>query len=1844
MTDDGTIDIKIEPQAIGLAEETQAKLERLERELKPVDVRLAAELAKGFAERARVLAREALERVRPEVAIHPTLAKGFATQARREAEAAVKQAKTVAMPLEADLNATQLRKQMAAAQKEASKTALEATMTVDASVLTEGAIAAVREAQLAIADHPLQVRWDVDATELSILVTEAIDLAQADVRTMPIDVGFDVDPLDLSLLAIEAVEAAQADVRTMPLDVAFDLDPALLAAEARAAVVAAQASLPPLTPGTAAPGAAAATGAESTAAATVGGSALAGIAKGAAGIGVVTAGLGVGVLKLGLDFDEAFDGIRVKLGLTGDDLVKMEDLFKATAAGSRGSMEDVSLAFGTIAQRTGAADETLATITDQFVNLSRVTGTDLTSNLQNGLTALTNFGAPIEQYPDLLDQLYRASQLSGTSVSDLAADLGASGAALRAAGYDFTTSTALIANLRKEGIPAEQVMGSLGIAARKFAKDGKEPAAGLRDTIDAIKNATSSTEALQMAQGVFGRGAVGITDAIRSGRFEFQDFAAAVGMGADSISKAATDTDDFPEVLQQIRNQLTVALEPIATPLLGSISDGMTELLRTVQENMPAIESAFSGIGKAFGAALRFIMSLLPMVLPLIAALGSAVGFLADHLEDLAPILKPVIAAVAAWLAWGKVVSIVSSVAGAVSTLGSALGGVASFLLANPIVLGIAAIGAALFAAYKYIEPFREAVDKIGALIMDTLWPALQLVGQAIGALFGGDFAKAGDLLSEAGDKIVSFVSNLGPLLLDAGGALWDWIVDTVPDLLGKAWDAFIALETWLYGTAFPWLLGKLADGAVWLWGWVKESVPKAIAWLGDALSNLGDWIIDSGVPWLVEKAQQLGAALWSFLEDVGPKILPALWGFLQTIGGIILEAVPWLLDQAKNLGLAILGGIGHFAKRLIPLLWEGLQKLGGWLLGTAVPWLGEKALDLLGALLSGLGSLAEHLPGWIWDGLVALGDFILTDAIPWLLEKGADLLLWLVQGLGSLAGSLVGWAWDGFTALLAALPGLAGDVLGFFVHLPFDIIAGLLSLGSMLVDALVAAFTWLWNNLPGIASAVFDFFAGLPGQLLGFLGDLGSTLWGWATAGFDWLVTNLPGIAQGVWDFFTGLPGTIVEKIGDLGETLLSAGGDLMQGLWDGITNVAEGAVDLGKDIVNAIVGFINDNLIDNINDGIASVWEYLPGDPPQIPHIPELAAGGIVSTPTIALIGEAGPELVLPLNDPARMAELLAQAGIASDAAQSVSSSTPVTAAAIPLPDLAPVQAWADQLVAIIATIPATLEGTVPLGFRQLLIHVLDEWESLDNGMTEVLVAAANRLLRELGNVSALLVAAMKTTGEKATEGFATGLENGTGRIIAAVQGYARSLSNALNPVLSAVGAPAVQLAFASGGRVPGPRVDRDVVPAMLTPGEVVIRRREVDRWGAGALLALNEGRVPPGWLIPRRFNEGGAVASIDPAGVQRGRSYAEAAVGKPYVWGAVGPNGFDCSGLWSAIISEVRNQRPQRLFTSSSLIDSAKKIGMLPGLGQISVGAFKGNPGHVAGTIAGTNYEATPPRVRKGPGARGAADGMFTHRFHVGNGLWLEPGQRIDLPGTPKLEKLGELSRTADAFMAMTAGKSKAFVDANTFVTDTSLASLMELGTAAGGSLDDWLRQAIALAGVGQWWLPGLRTIAMRESGGNPKAINLWDSNARKGVPSKGLMQTIDPTFRAYHLAGHDDIWNPVDNAVAAIRYILARYKDIANVQQADPSRPPKGYALGGIVTDDLDRMRQLVGATAPLMGGGDQGADAASIVAAVQRLEGVLERPNQHLHLGDAPAAQSPDTFGDSLLHRLRPYLR
>lgn len=93
----------------------------------------------------------------------------------------------------------------------------------------------------------------------------------------------------------------------------------------------------------------------------------------------------------------------------------------------------------------------------------------------------------------------------------------------------------------------------------------------------------------------------------------------------------------------------------------------------------------------------------------------------------------------------------------------------------------------------------------------------------------------------------------------------------------------------------------------------------------------------------------------------------------------------------------------------------------------------------------------------------------------------------------------------------------------------------------------------------------------------------------------------------------------------------------------------------------------------------------------------------------------------------------------------------------------------------------------------------------------------------------------------------------------------------------------------------------------------------------------------------------------------------------------------------------------------------------------------------------------------------------------------------------------------------------------------------------------SLDGWIAKALGLMGLPQALATGVKTIIMHESGGNPNAINNWDSNAAAGNPSQGLMQTIPSTFRACVLPSlaNRSITDPVANITAGIRSMIAHH---------------------------------------------------------------------------------------------------
>lgn len=141
------------------------------------------------------------------------------------------------------------------------------------------------------------------------------------------------------------------------------------------------------------------------------------------------------------------------------------------------------------------------------------------------------------------------------------------------------------------------------------------------------------------------------------------------------------------------------------------------------------------------------------------------------------------------------------------------------------------------------------------------------------------------------------------------------------------------------------------------------------------------------------------------------------------------------------------------------------------------------------------------------------------------------------------------------------------------------------------------------------------------------------------------------------------------------------------------------------------------------------------------------------------------------------------------------------------------------------------------------------------------------------------------------------------------------------------------------------------------------------------------------------------------------------------------------------------------------------------------------------------------------------------------------------------------------------------------ASSLLSSTASSGSPAPGGNGGSGVQRWrplVVQALHMLGQPDSWTDTVLRRMNQESGGNPNAINNWDSNAAMGQPSQGLMQTIPGTFAAYAgpFAGKP-ITDPLANIYAGLNYALHRYGSLSALDR------PGGYAEGGIVPSLYDK---------------------------------------------------------------------
>lgn len=444
------------------------------------------------------------------------------------------------------------------------------------------------------------------------------------------------------------------------------------------------------------------------------------------------------------DVDNGMDIIIKKTGATGAELEDLEKVYENIFGSMPVTAEQAGNAVGEVATRFNATGQNLEDLTKLFLQFAEITDSDVESSVASVDKIMTKFGIDSSNTSSVLGIMTRASQTSGISIDTLTSALESNGASFKEMGFDLAESVNLLTQFEENGVDTTTALAALKKEVINSTKAGTDAQSELRSRIEAIKNATSETEALQIATEIFGgKGAPEMTQAIREGRVSVDDL-------SDSLSNYGTVVTDTFEATQDPPDEAKIAFNnlKLAGAELGA------SILSVLQPAISGLASALKDVKDWYDKLDPSVQTIITTVLLLVAALG------------------PLLIVIA------KVIVAVKTILTVLPAVKAAILAVNAALAANPIALVIIAITAliAIFVAlWNNCESFRE--------FWINLWEALKEGAETVIEGIQTAFEQLGEGFSAIGEGIM--------LLFDSIGSTFEALGDTLGTVAGTITDGF---------------------------------------------------------------------------------------------------------------------------------------------------------------------------------------------------------------------------------------------------------------------------------------------------------------------------------------------------------------------------------------------------------------------------------------------------------------------------------------------------------------------------------------------------------------------------------------------------------------------------------------------------------------------------------------------------------------------------------------------------------------------------------------------------------------------------------------------------------------------------------------------------------------------------------------------------------------------------------------------------------------------------------------------------------------------------------------------
>lgn len=695
------------------------------------------------------------------------------------------------------------------------------------------------------------------------------------------------------------------------------------------------------------------------------------------------AGMGTAGVAAAMELDDGYDTIITKTGATGEALEELnavaDDLFTEMPI----EMADAGTAVGEINTRFGATGETLKGLSKQFIEFANINGTDLNNSIGKVDKIMEQYNIDAAETGNVLGLITKKGQETGISVDTLMDSLQKNGATFKEMGLNMVQSTNLLAQFEANGVNADTAVAGLRKSIKAYTDEGKSVDEALALTIDSIKNASSETEALSIAQEVFGtKGAAEMATAIREGRIDLESLSSSMEEYGTVVEDTFNATQDPWDEAKVATNNLKLAAADLGTTILGSLQPTITKIVNKIKE----FTQWFKNLNQSQKETIIKVAAVVAAIGPALIIFGKVATTIST------------------------IISVVGKIGPAVKAAKAAFSAFNAVLAANPIILvvtAIVAVIAILVTLYKKCEWFRNGVNAI--------WEAIK---NAFFAAWDGIKTFFTETLPNAFNTVVNFIkSNWQALLLlivnpfagafkllyDNCGAFREFVdnfVQNIKQFFQNLWNGIVSIfqgvGQWFiarFTEAYKGVTGVFATIGQWFgarWQDIKNALATVASWfltmftnaytnVKNVFSAIGSWF---GARWTEIKTALSAVPSWfgTQFQNAWTNIKNAFANVTSFFSGLWEKIKGCFVDVGVKIGSAVGDAFKSAINSCLSTIEGVVNKFIGMINGVI-----DVINKIPGVSLGKIGTLS--LPRLAKGGVLKEGTAMVAEAGPELLS-----------------------------------------------------------------------------------------------------------------------------------------------------------------------------------------------------------------------------------------------------------------------------------------------------------------------------------------------------------------------------------------------------------------------------------------------------------------------------------------------------------------------------------------------------------------------------------------------------------------------------------------------------------------------------------------------------------------------------------------------------------------------------------------------------------------------------------------------------------------------------------------